>query len=126
MDTLDTFDPNGVGLDNGAYFGLPFDAANEARLVLISAPWDVTVSYGTGTSEAPDAIIEASMQLDLCDAAVARRVAARAIATADIDYCAVGGLRNGCASDAERVIAPPRRAAGRSPTMTVWHAKSAA
>ena len=67
MNTLDTFDPNGVGLDNGAYFGLPF-TPDEARLVLISAPWDVTVSYGTGTSEAPDAIIEASMQLDLCDA----------------------------------------------------------
>ena len=51
MNTLDTFDPNGVGLDNGAYFGLPF-TPDEARLVLISAPWDVTVSYGTGTSEA--------------------------------------------------------------------------
>ena len=39
------FDPDGVGVDNGTYFGLPF-APETAELVLISAPWDVTVSYG--------------------------------------------------------------------------------
>ena len=87
MNTLDTFDPNGVGLDNGAYFGLPF-TPDEARLVLISAPWDVTVSYGTGTSEAPDAIIEASMQLDLCDGSASPR-------PTSTTRC--WRLRNGCA-----------------------------
>ena len=58
-----TFDPDGVGVDNGTYFGLPFDPAT-AELVLVSAPWDVTVSYGAGAAYAPDAIIEASTQLD--------------------------------------------------------------
>ena len=57
MNTIDVFDPNGVGVDNGAYFGLPF-TTDEARLILISVPWDVTVSYGSGTADAPDAIIE--------------------------------------------------------------------
>lgn len=42
---LKTFNPNGVGVDNGAYYGLPF-TPEEAALVLVSAPWDVTVSYG--------------------------------------------------------------------------------
>ena len=101
MNTLDTFDPNGVGLDNGAYFGLPF-TPDEARLVLISAPWDVTVSYGTGTSEAPDAIIEASMQLDLCDA-LSPGAWRLGIATADIHYSLLETSQR-LRSDAERVI----------------------
>ena len=55
--TTDTpFDPDGVGLDNGNYFGMPF-TTDEADLVLLSAPWDVTVSYGAGAVYAPDAII---------------------------------------------------------------------
>ena len=28
-------------------------------------PWEVTVSYGTGASEGPDAILDASFQVDL-------------------------------------------------------------
>ena len=32
-----TFDPDGVGVDNGTYFGLPFDPET-AELVLVSAP----------------------------------------------------------------------------------------
>ena len=60
---LNAFDPDGVGVDNGTYFGLPFEPGT-AELVLVSAPWDVTVSYGAGTAHAPDAVIEASTQLD--------------------------------------------------------------
>lgn len=81
---MNDFDPNGVGVDNGTYFGLPFEPAT-AALVLISAPWDVTVSYGAGTSYAPDAIIEASTQLDFHDP-LAPGVWRRGIATADVDY----------------------------------------
>lgn len=61
------FDPNGVGVANGNYYGLPFNIG-EASLVLIEAPWDVTVSYGDGTANGPEAIREASTQLDLYDA----------------------------------------------------------
>ncbi len=60
------FNPDGVGVDNGNYFGLPY-TPEEAALVLVSAPWDVTVSYGEGTAYGPDAIIDASTQLDFYD-----------------------------------------------------------
>lgn len=78
------FDPDGVGIDNGTYFGLPFDPQN-AALVLVSAPWDVTVSYGAGAVYGPDAIIEASTQLDFYDP-LAPGAWRRGIATADVDY----------------------------------------
>lgn len=78
------FDPDGVGVDNGNYFGLPFEP-DAAALVLISAPWDVTVSYGAGTAYAPDAIIEASTQLDFYDP-LAPEQWRRGIATAAVDY----------------------------------------
>ena len=78
-----TFDPDGVGVANGSYFGLPFEPET-SELVLISAPWDVTVSYGAGTAYAPDAIIEASTQLDFHDP-LAPGVWRRGIATADVE-----------------------------------------
>ena len=34
-------------------------------LVIVEAPWDVTVSYHDGTSRGPQAILEASYQVDL-------------------------------------------------------------
>ena len=46
---MKTFDPDGVGVDTGTYFGFPFEP-EEAELVLISVPWDVTVSYGAGAA----------------------------------------------------------------------------
>ncbi len=98
---LSNFDPNGVGVDNGNYFGLP-STPEDSELVLLSAPWDVTVSYGAGTANAPDAIIEASTQLDLYDAAAPGEWR-RGIATADVDY----SLQETSAQlrrDAERVI----------------------
>lgn len=98
---LKTFNPNGVGVDNGAYYGLPF-TPEEAALVLVSAPWDVTVSYGAGTALAPDALIEASTQLDLYDAS-APGAWLGGIATADIDYSLQEESRK-LRADAERVI----------------------
>ena len=60
------FNSNGVGQANGHFIGLPFEE-DEAKLVFVSVPWDVTVSYGEGTSSAPDNILDASLQLDLFD-----------------------------------------------------------
>jgi agmatinase len=65
-DKIKNFDPNGVGLDNGHFIGLPFNEA-EAQLVLLSVPWDVTVSYADGTATGPANILETSPQLDLFD-----------------------------------------------------------
>jgi len=61
------FNPNGVGLKNGNFIGLPFDE-NTAKVILLPVPWDVTVSYREGTAMAPQAILDASVQLDLFDA----------------------------------------------------------
>jgi agmatinase len=57
-----SFDPNGVGQEGGI-FGLPF-SIDEAQIALIHAPWGVTVSYGSGTEDAPRAILDASRQID--------------------------------------------------------------
>ncbi|QQG37952.1 MAG: agmatinase family protein [Candidatus Kaiserbacteria bacterium] len=57
------FDPQGVGLENSGIFGLPF-TPEEAQVVLIPAPWGVTVSYGGGTEKGPEAILDASPQID--------------------------------------------------------------
>lgn len=62
---IKTFDPNGVALSE-QLFGLPF-TESESETVILPVPWEVTVSYATGTAQAPDAIAEASLQVDLFD-----------------------------------------------------------
>lgn len=61
-----TFDPNGVGKLNGNLFGLPF-TLEESEVIVIPVPWEVTVSYSSGTADGPRAILDASPQLDLYD-----------------------------------------------------------
>ncbi len=60
---MSTFDPNGVGIANGNIFGFPY-TEQEADIVLVPVPWDATASYGKGTSNGPQAILNASTQLD--------------------------------------------------------------
>lgn len=60
------FNPDDTGVANGNYFGFPF-TVDESRLVLISVPWDATVSYNDGTANAPQAIIDASIQVEIYD-----------------------------------------------------------
>ncbi len=98
---IENFDPNGVGVDNGAYFSMPF-SIEQAKLVLVSAPWDVTVSYAQGAAIAPDAIIEASMQLDFYDSSAENEWQA-GIATAEIDYSILEESQR-LRHDAQRVI----------------------
>ena len=59
----DNFDPNGVGIANGNIFGFPVNQEN-ANIVITPIPWDATASYGKGTSNGPQAILNASTQLD--------------------------------------------------------------
>lgn len=61
---IDNFDPNGIWLLENQIFWLPFDE-NEADIVLIPVPRDVTVSYGGGTAHGPEALLEESFQVDL-------------------------------------------------------------
>src|SRR5690606_35814111 len=58
------FDPSQPGLADASIFGLPF-TAEESEIIIVPAPWEVTVSYGAGASEGPEAILEASFQVDL-------------------------------------------------------------
>jgi agmatinase len=60
------YDPSGVGCANGNLFGLPH-TYETANLIVIAVPWEVTVSYGAGTANAPSRILAASPQLDLFD-----------------------------------------------------------
>lgn len=64
--TLDSFDPSGVGLDNGNLYGLPctYETAN---IIVFGVPWEATVSYHEGTARGPQRVLEASPQLDLYD-----------------------------------------------------------
>ena len=63
---IKSFDPNSVASGEGNIFGLPF-TTDEAELVLLPVPWDVTVSYKDGASKGPQAIFDASSQVDLFD-----------------------------------------------------------
>jgi agmatinase len=64
--SLTTFDPSGVGLDNGNLYGLPC-TYEEASILVFGMPWEATVSYHEGTAQGPQRILEASPQLDLYD-----------------------------------------------------------
>ena len=66
-DLLASYDPNSVSNPNNNIFGLPTNE-DDSRLIIIPVPWEVTVSYGSGTARAPEAISKASMQIDLFDA----------------------------------------------------------
>lgn len=63
LDQIRAFDPNGPGIQ-GQLFGLPF-TPDTAELVIIPVPWEVTVSYRTGTAHGPSAVLAASSQVDL-------------------------------------------------------------
>ena len=63
---MQDFNPNDIGNINNNIFGLPTNEEN-ATVIFIPVPWDVTVSYSAGTSKAPAAIFDASFQVDLFD-----------------------------------------------------------
>lgn len=66
MADITDFDPDAVSNPNNGIFGLPF-TEEEAKVVLLPVPWEVTVSYKPGTARAPEHICKASMQVDLSD-----------------------------------------------------------
>lgn len=59
------FDPSAAARHGGIY-GLPCEPET-SRVVLVPVPWEATVSYGSGTAGAPEAILAASRQVDLLD-----------------------------------------------------------
>jgi len=67
MTDFSQFDVNRAGNPNNNIFGLPFEE-DEARLVILPVPWEVTVSCGAGTARAAEHIFKASLQVDIFDA----------------------------------------------------------
>ena len=66
VNQLQDYNPSGVGEINGNLLGLPCDY-DSANLIVFAVPWEVTVSYGAGTANGPQRILDASVQLDLFD-----------------------------------------------------------
>lgn len=66
MTDLTNFDPNSAGNPNNNIFGLPF-SEEDAKLVILPIPWEVTVSFGSGTARSAEQIMKASLQVDLFD-----------------------------------------------------------
>lgn len=64
LSKISSFDPNGPARSDANVFGLPFNA-DESSIILVPVPWEATVSYGGGTAGGPEAIFEASAQVDL-------------------------------------------------------------
>jgi agmatinase len=101
------FNPHQISIKNNCFFGLP-TTLESSRVVYLSVPWDATVSYGEGTADGPEAILEASYQLDWYDFDLpspwlvgyatiplnpeirAKSEATRAIAKKVIDYLELG------------------------------------
>ncbi len=69
QEKIAAFDPNGLGSEDNNLYGLPF-TEEESDTVIFPVPWEVTVSYGSGTAGSADAIMAASLQVDLYDADV--------------------------------------------------------
>lgn len=65
-DKIKNFDPNNLGDRNANIYGLPF-TTDEAEVVIVPVPWEVTVSYAAGTAKGPAAVFNASFQVDLFD-----------------------------------------------------------
>jgi agmatinase len=66
MVDLSKFDPDSAGNPNNNVFGLPF-SEDDARLVILPVPWEVTVSFGSGTARSAEQIMKASLQVDIFD-----------------------------------------------------------
>lgn len=58
------FDASLTGTAENGMFGIAAEMEN-ATLVYIPVPWEVTTSYGGGTAKGPESILRASPQLDL-------------------------------------------------------------
>ena len=66
-----TFDPAAAAQPGSGVFGLPH-SEREAGVVLVPVPFEATTSYGGGAARGPEAILEASRQVDLFDVETGR------------------------------------------------------
>ncbi len=67
MNNFSGFDPNCASNPTNNIYGFPI-SEEEAKLVILPIPWEVTVSYNAGTARAAEHIFKASMHVDVFDA----------------------------------------------------------
>jgi agmatinase len=75
----------------------------DAKLVMIPVAWEATTSYGGGTSDGPDAVVAASHQLDMEDAAFGKAFRAGIVALEE--DTAIRALNEKAKAAAQNVIA---------------------
>lgn len=63
---MSAFDPSQAISSEFGIFGIPIKE-EDAKLILLPVPWEVTTSYGKGASNGPRIIRQASEQVDLFD-----------------------------------------------------------
>lgn len=63
---MSNYDPSGTASYTVGLFGIPTQL-EKSRVVVIPVPWEVTTSYGSGTSRGPLCVWKASPQIDLFD-----------------------------------------------------------
>lgn len=63
---MSSYDPSGTASYTVGLFGIP-TTREAAKVLVIPVPWEVTTSYGSGTSNGPLSILKASPQIDLFD-----------------------------------------------------------
>ena len=66
MKDLSSFNPNAITNPNNNIFGLP-TREDDARLIILPVPWEVTSSFGTTTARAPNTILRESHKIELLD-----------------------------------------------------------
>ncbi len=66
MVDLTDFDVDSASNPNNGIFGLPF-TEEDSKLIILSVPWEVTVSYKAGTARVTERVCHASLQVDLFD-----------------------------------------------------------
>ncbi|MEO8584166.1 MAG: arginase family protein, partial [Flavitalea sp.] len=67
MSNFSDFDLNAPSNPTNNIYGFPI-TEDEAKLIILPVPWEVTVSYNAGTARASEHIFKASMQVDVFDA----------------------------------------------------------
>lgn len=60
-----SFDPNAAAALGSGIYGLPC-TAEDAEIIIIPVEWELTTSYNRGTVDGPNAVLDGSMQVDLC------------------------------------------------------------
>jgi agmatinase len=64
--TPQNFDPDAAAPEDSGIYGLPFKP-EDSKVVVVPVPFEATTSYGGGTSKGPQAVLDASKQVDLND-----------------------------------------------------------